>query len=71
MKKDNEWLYGKDIEVPDIPQDIICRRIELLNDHLTELLDVLWVKRETRRISDIINAINFWTEINNDNNGKR
>jgi len=35
----NEYLYGKDIDVPEIPEDIIMRRIELLKEHLEELLE--------------------------------
>jgi len=38
--KTNEYLYGKDVEVPEIPPEVKMRRIELLNEKLEELLDV-------------------------------
>ena len=62
--KDNSYLFGEDEEVPEIPQDIIARRIELLNDNLNTLLDIHYLERDNERIHDILNAITFWNKIN-------
>ncbi len=61
--KTNEYLYGKDIEVPEIPRDIIIRRLELLNDNLEEILKVHYHARDTVRQRDIQSAINFWEKM--------
>ena len=60
----NEYLYGKDIDVPEIPEDIIMRRIELLKDHLEELLDHSYHTRDGERVNAILKAIKFWETIN-------
>ena len=60
----NEYLYGEDIEVPNIPEDIINRRIKLLNRHLKRLLDVSYRERDLKRVSDILKAIKYWETIN-------
>jgi len=62
--KNNERLYGEGIEVPEIPEEIIMRRVELLNDHLSELISIDYMDRETRRIDEVLNAVNFWLKIN-------
>ena len=62
----HEYLYGKDAEVPSIPADIIMRRVELLNDHLEELLDVPFYKRDGKRVNAVIKAKEFWLKINED-----
>jgi len=59
MKRDS-YLYGKFIEIPEIPADIIMRRVELLNDNLSELLAVPHLKRDTVRVNAILKAIDFW-----------
>lgn len=59
----NEYLYGKEVEIPDISADVIMRRIELLNEHLSELLDVHYVNREISRIMAVEKAIDFWSKI--------
>ena len=61
-----EYLYGKDVEVPSIPADIIMRRVELLNDNLEELLDVPFFKRDGLRVNAVIKAKEFWLKINED-----
>ena len=61
--KSNEYLYGVE-EVPDIPREIIVRRIELLEDNLEELLKVDYRERNGKRVRDIRNAIMFWETIN-------
>ena len=61
--KDNSYLYGEDIEVPEIPADIIMRRIELLKDNLEKLLDHSYHTRDTERCNAIFKAIKFWEQI--------
>jgi len=65
MKKSNEYLYGEDIEVPEIPQEIVVRRIELLNEHLEEILAEPYFSREAFRCNAVIKALSFWENINN------
>ena len=62
--KSNEYLYGIDIEVPEIPAEITMRRLELLNDNLTEVNEVNYQIRDFERRNDILKAIKFWEEIN-------
>ena len=44
-----EYLYGEDVEVVPIPQEVIMRRLVALNDLLEELLSVeLWSRDDVR-----------------------
>ena len=61
---DNAYLYGKEVEVPEIPADIIMRRVELLNDTLTDLLSEPLLERDTLKINRVLKAITFWETIN-------
>jgi len=61
---DNTYLYGKEVEVPEIPADIIMRRVELLNDTLTDLLSEPLLERDTLKINRVLKAITFWETIN-------
>lgn len=61
--KTNEWLYGQDIDVPEIPAYVITRRIELLKEHLEELLEASYKKREFSRVRDVLKAIDFWEDM--------
>lgn len=61
--KTDFYLYGKDVEVPEIPADICMRRIELLQEHLDELLDVHYSKRSNAQIHHIHKAIDFWNSM--------
>jgi len=65
MKADT-YLYGDDVDVPEIPSDIVMRRIELLNDNLAELLEVHYLNRDTARCNTIIKAVRFWEKINDE-----
>lgn len=62
--KTDAYLYGVEVEVPDIPQEIVVRRLELLEDNLTELLKVHYSKRDLSRISAVDRAKDFWSKIN-------
>ena len=63
--KSTEFLYG-DETPPDIPEDIIMRRVEILKEHRDSLLEVDPMERETYRINSISKALNFWSSINKD-----
>ena len=61
---DNEYLYGDNVEVPEIPSDIVMRGLELLKDHLEELLDYSFYTRDAERCNAVIKAIDFWNKLN-------
>jgi hypothetical protein len=60
----NIYLYNTE-EVPEIPAHVIMRRLELLDDHLGELLEVSYMQRDLKKIRDVENAIKFWEEMGN------
>ena len=60
----NSYLYGEDVEVEDIPEELIVRRIELLRDNLAELMEVPYLGRDEVRVNAIIKAVSFWQSIN-------
>ena len=59
----NAYLYG-DNGVPEIPQEIIEERLKLLDLMLSELLEIHYLKRDSKRINDILSALKFWNGIN-------
>lgn len=61
--KSNFYLYCTN-NVPDIPQDIIDKRIELLEIHLAKLLTENWLTRDGERVNAVCRAIEFWKNIN-------
>ena len=63
--KTNEYLYGSEVEVPEIPNDVIMRRLELLGDNLEQLLDHSYHTRNNDRVREVLDAIKFWENINN------
>ena len=62
--KTNEYLYGKDITVPKIPQEVIDSRIDCLKKHRAKLFMVPMLARDTNRYNKVIQAIDFWESIN-------
>jgi len=62
--KDNSYLYGDGVKVPDIPKETIEERIKLLNDNLAKQLAVEWHERDGVRCNAITKAIKFWESIN-------
>jgi len=60
----SSYLYGEDVEVPEIPAEIIVRRVEILNDTLTELLAVHYIDRDTERVYKVLKEIELWQTIN-------
>ena len=61
--KTNAYLYGEDVEVPEIPQEIVVKRIEALNYNLEKLQNVHYLERDMERIRAVIKAIRFWLNI--------
>jgi len=59
----NLYLYGKE-EVPEIPEEIIQQRINILQLNLKDILNISWEKRDDERANKIIKAIEFWENIN-------
>jgi len=57
------YLYGTN-EVPEVPEDIIMRRVILLEDHLDGLLEVNYFERDTVRINKIMKLIELLKTIN-------
>jgi len=62
--KSNSYLYGEDVEVPLIPQEVIDERLELLKVHLAKLLNHSYHIRDGNRVNKILSAIDFWESIN-------
>lgn len=59
----NLELYGTE-DVPEVPQDIVCRRLELLEDRLSDLLEVHYTLRDLEAVSMVRKAILHWQQIN-------
>jgi len=67
MRHTNDYLYGTD-DVPDFPEDILMRRMELLKEHLEELMDIDWNQRDGTRCNAVIKALRFHEDINKKDN---
>ena len=63
--RDYEYLYGiYGDDIDPIPQNVIMRRVEALEMHLSDLLEVHYENRDTERIREVTKAIEFWEKIN-------
>ena len=62
MKIDNIYLYGTN-DVPEIPAEVVMRRLELLKENLSVLLENTWDKRDNQHVNAILKAINYWENI--------
>ena len=54
-----EWLYGSYKPEP-IPKEIARNRIEALDKHIAELLEVDFWQRDDVRLRDVLKAKEFW-----------
>ena len=59
----NEYLYGKDVEIPQLDTNVIMRRIELLSNNLSELLEHSYYTRDTRRVDAVLKAMKYWQDM--------
>ena len=57
----NRYLFGEDRvdEIPEFDSLVLVRRIELLNEHLSELLQVNYRDRDEHKIRDVLKAITW------------
>jgi len=60
----NAYLYGEGVEVPEIDPYVIIRRLELLDDSLTDVNAVNIKDRDYEKRNEILEAIQFWENIN-------
>ena len=67
MAKTNEYLYGKDVEVPLLDSEVVMRRIALLEDHLEELYKPHYSKRDEDRIRSVTKAADYWRDMQKEN----
>ena len=63
MKHSNDYLYGEGVEIPDIPADVIARRLAALSDNLEEILNHSYYTRDQTRVNAILKALKFWETI--------
>jgi len=54
-----EYLYGSYSPEP-IPKEIAKKRIEALDKHIAELIEVDFWKRDCKRLNDVLKAKEFW-----------
>lgn len=59
MKHDNKYLYDTN-EVPTLQDDVILKRLELLDTHLRKINEVSFRERDMTRRNAVIKAIQFW-----------
>jgi len=59
----NSRLYGTH-EVPKIPQSIIDSRIAILKKEIKKENKAHFLYRDLARIDEMVRAINFWSNIN-------
>jgi len=61
--KSNAYFYGEGVEVPEIPANILMRRVELLKDRRSELYEVHYMKRDKKHIREIDEAIDLFEKL--------
>ncbi len=63
----NQFLYGVDVDVDEIPAEVILSRVTPLRDHLVELNKIPFAERtydDIKQINEVAKAIRFWNDIN-------
>ncbi len=63
MVSQDIYLYGLDSEVEPIPAEIVCRRVELIDDVLDEIQDQHYLVRDTARMNSCLKAKSFWQSL--------
>jgi len=63
--KTTNYLFGDDIDIHIImlQKDIAAYKINKAKKLLTELQTIDLANRDDKRINDVLKAINFWTQI--------
>ena len=59
----DEYLYGVDSELEPIPAEIICRRVELLDEVIEELQEQHYLVRNSGRLNACLKAKTFWQSL--------
>jgi len=63
----NEYLYGKDVEIEEIPAEVILSRVTPLKEHLSALTNIPLANRtyeDMVRANAVSKAVKFWNDIN-------
>ncbi len=63
----NKYLYGEDVEIDEIPAEVILSRVTPLREHLHELNSIPFAKRtyeDMKQINEVAKAVKFWQDIN-------
>jgi len=59
----DEYLYGVDSELEPIPAEIICRRVELLDEVIEVLHEQHYLIRDSARLNACLKAKTFWQSL--------
>ena len=62
--KDDSYLYGENVEVMPIPDEVINSRVRDLKSHRDYLIKDGMMKADSVRLNRVIEAIKFWETIN-------
>ena len=65
--KTNAYLYGENVEVEEIPAEVILSRVTPLQEHFDELSNIPFDQRAYPQIvqmNEVSRAIDFWNSIN-------
>ena len=63
MKYSNEYIYGKDVEVLEIPRHIVLDRLEKIETQIEEVQDEHYSMRDQERKKVLLEARDFWENI--------
>lgn len=64
----NKELYGIS-DVPLIPKEVANKRIDLLDEHLAELMSCHFMNRDNHIINEILKAKEFWSRLRDGEEG--
>ena len=67
MSLSSDYLYGKDVVVPDIPDGVISSRVLLLKKHQSKLNKIPFAERtydDIKQAGAVSKAIKFWSDLN-------
>jgi len=63
MKYSNEYIYGKDVDILEIPRHIVLDRLEKIETQIEEVQEVHYSKRDQERKQILLKARKFWENI--------